>query len=153
MRNFIGFSVLALILSTGIAHAQQRGELFGGYQYSHQGSKWGGWNAAFTGNVNSWLGLTADFSGHGKFFTSTFGPTFSANLPRAKPFVHALFGADTYCCSSGEFVMMVGGGVDVGHGILGWRVVQGDWIVSKSFSGGGFRGDNGRISTGIIVRF
>ena len=42
-------------------------EVFGGYQHLRVGVApdigANGWNAAITGNVNRWFGVTADFSG------------------------------------------------------------------------------------------
>lgn len=43
----------------------QKAEVFGGYQYTHldPGINANGWNASATYNLNSFLGVTADFSG------------------------------------------------------------------------------------------
>lgn len=44
-----------------------RAEAFGGYQFTRVGAVPGinahGWNAAVTGYVNRWFGVTGDFSG------------------------------------------------------------------------------------------
>jgi hypothetical protein len=59
-------------------------EIFGGYQFTRfeDGPNAHGWNAALTGNLNSWFGVTADFSGvypsGFNFHTYTFGPKISA---------------------------------------------------------------------------
>lgn len=46
---------------------------------------------------------------------------------------------------------MVGGGVDVGHGILAWRLVQFDWMLTHF--NGVTDNNNVRINTGLVVRF
>jgi hypothetical protein len=80
----------------------QKAELFGGYQLTHfdGGSTSNGWNAAVTGNVFPFLGLTADFSGvydsGTHFYTYTFGPEVHARALGVKPFAHALFGGGTF---------------------------------------------------------
>ena len=161
MRKFMALGLLmGLLLFVGMAQAEPRAEVFGGYQYTHldPSTNANGWNAALTGNFNQWLGVTADFSGAYesgfKFHTYTFGPVVSAHLPIAKPFVHALFGGATASgggTSSTGFDMMLGGGLDVGHGSLAWRVVQADWMITR-FSGFTDK-KNTRVSTGIVLRF
>jgi len=161
MRKFMALGLLmGLLLFVGMAQAEPRAEVFGGYQYTHldPSTNANGWNAALTGNFNQWLGVTADFSGAYesgfKFHTYTFGPVVSAHLPIAKPFVHALFGGATASgggTSSTGFDMMLGGGLDVGHGSLAWRVVQADWMITR-FSGFTDK-KNSRVSTGIVLRF
>ena len=161
MRKFMALGLfMGLLLFVGMAQAEPRAEVFGGYQFTHldPSTNDSGWNAALTGNFNQWLGVTADFSGAYesgfKFHTYTFGPVVSAHLPIAKPFVHALFGGATASgggTSSTGFDMMLGGGLDVGHGSLAWRVVQADWMITR-FSGFTDK-KNSRVSTGIVLRF
>ena len=161
MRKFMALGLfMGLLLFVGMAQAEPRAEVFGGYQFTHldPSTNDSGWNAALTGNFNQWLGVTADFSGAYesgfKFHTYTFGPVVSAHLPIAKPFVHALFGGATASgggTSSTGFDMMLGGGLDVGHGSLAWRVVQADWMITR-FSGFTDK-KNTRVSTGIVLRF
>ncbi len=152
--------LFAVLLSAVAANAAPKAELFGGYQYTHfhGGTNANGWNAALTGNLNSWFGVTADFSGvypsgvH--FYTYTFGPELHAYLPIVKPYVHALFGgirATASGASLNGFDMMLGGGVDAGHGPIAWRVAQFDWM-SVRFNGVTDK-KNVRISTGLVVRF
>jgi hypothetical protein len=46
--------------------------------------------------------------------------------------------------------MMFGGGVDIGHGLVAWRLAQADWLITR-FSG--FTNKNNvRVSTGLVVR-
>lgn len=161
MRKFMALGLLmGLLLFVGMAQAEPRAEVFGGYQYTHLDPSVNdnGWNAALTGNFNQWLGVTADFSGAYesgfKFHTYTFGPVVSAHLPIAKPFVHALFGGATASGGGTSFTgfdMMLGGGLDVGHGPLAWRLVQADWMITR-FSGFTDK-KNTRVSTGIVLRF
>jgi hypothetical protein len=62
--------VMCAALASSACKGQEepiKGELFGGYQYTRIGGSGGtnanGWNAALTGNVNRWFGVTGDFSG------------------------------------------------------------------------------------------
>ena len=53
------------------------------------------------------------------------GPILTANLPAVKPFVHVLLGSTTLGPSgltTTAFGTMMGGGFDVGHEHLAWRV-------------------------------
>jgi hypothetical protein len=56
-------------------------EIMGGYSYLRSsGTNFNGWKATLVGNVNSWLGLAADFDGHyaggASEHSITFGPHF-----------------------------------------------------------------------------
>ncbi len=132
-----------VLLFASTAQAQSKAEVFGGYQFTHPdgGPNLNGWNGALTGNFNKTFGVTADFSGtYGSglsFYTFTLGPKLTANLPVIKPFVHALVGGARISGGGGGttgFDMMLGGGLDAGHGHLAWRVVQADWMLTR-FSG------------------
>ncbi len=149
--------------------AGPRGELFGGYQYTRVGGVVGanGWNAAFTGSVNRWFGLTADISAayasagvvRANAFTYTFGPTFSKRGERFTPFVHALFGGFRVSSgffgasiSSNGFAGMMGGGLDLrATSRITIRAIQADWILWKTQ--GLTEGKNARIVTGLVFRF
>ncbi len=140
--------------------AAQSVEIFGGYQFSHIDPAFNasGWNASLTGNFKHVLGITADFSGayknHAQVYTYTFGPVLSARLPVVQPFVHALFGGMTITdgTSTTGFAMQVGGGLDIGlRKGIGFRLVQADWM-SLHFSGT-TDNKNGRVSTGIVLKF
>jgi len=153
----VGF---AIFLCAAALEAQQKAEIFGGYQYARPdgGANLNGWNGALTGNFNKSFGITADFGGTygsgGSVYTYAFGPKVSGNVGAARPFVHALFGGVRVGGNSRSttgFGMMFGGGVDVGHGALAWRVVQGDWWITR-FSGFTDK-KNVRVSTGLVVRF
>lgn len=167
----IAVCFLVLILSAVAANAAPNATLFGGYQYTrfgdtnvfaNSGGVFGGtglnangWNAALTGGFNSWLGIRADVSAaypnNFNFYTYTFGPELSVHLPIVRPFAHALFGVARVSSSgvvSNDFETMIGGGVDLGHGILAWRVAQLDWM-----SKGIVNNKNFRICTGLVLRF
>lgn len=121
MRQSLGFLVLPCLLALPlIAQDTPRVEVFGGYQYLHagnidsfgHGANTNGWDTAATVNLNSYLGVTADFSGsyktanvpgpfggsnsfqaHVRVYTYTFGPVVSLNSGGTlKPFAHVLFG-------------------------------------------------------------
>jgi hypothetical protein len=163
-----------------------KAEIFGGYQYtrmgvSGSGFNLNGWNGSVTGNLNNWLGVTADFSGayksvsasaggisasaDFKSYTYTFGPVVSANRGGAfTPFAHALFGGvrasvsgsgtglGTLSASDSGFAMMLGGGADARlTKHIAVRLVQADWL---RYSISGESGNsNARISTGLVFRF
>ena len=80
-------------------------ELFGGYSYLRSdGHALNGWKVVVEGNVNSWLGIAADFDGHyGSKSTAhgvekesehsfTFGPHFALRKKKLVPFAYTLFG-------------------------------------------------------------
>lgn len=151
---------IALMMLAASAHAAPNATLFGGYQYTRfdGGPNASGWNAAITGGFSSWLGLRADFSAvypRGfNFYTYTVGPELSIHLPIVRPFAHALFGGARISAAgtgTNGFDAMVGGGVDVGHGILAWRLVQFDWMLTHF--NGVTDNNNVRINTGLVVRF
>ena len=153
---------LAMLLMPAMAQDHPKAELFGGYQFTHLDPDLNanGWNAAVTGNLNSWLGITGDFSGTykggGHLYTYMVGPTFSARTERVTPFVHALFGGGTAggngTTGSTAFAVALGGGVDVNAGKhLGVRLIQADWLMFRS--GGVTDKSNARISAGLVFRF
>lgn len=111
---------LALLVSVA-AQDTQRVEVFGGYSLLHddrmlpgETSNFNGWDSSLTVFLNSWLGVTSDFSGHygsavyvippplggtpGKrgytdnSYTFLFGPHFVHHWSRYAPFAQALFG-------------------------------------------------------------
>jgi hypothetical protein len=151
---------LAILLAAAAASAQDKAEVFGGFQFTRPdaGPNLNGWNGALTGNVNKNFGITADFSGsYGSglsFYTYNFGPKLTANLGAAKPFVHVLLGGARISgggASTSGFDTMVGGGLDVGHGHFAFRVIQADWMLTRF---DGFTNKrNFRASTGLVLRF
>jgi hypothetical protein len=168
-KIFIGLVMtLSFVVS---ANAAPNATIFGGYQYTRLGDPTtsvnvdnffsnsaidaNGWNAALTGGFNKWLGVRADvgaaYFSPFHFYTITFGPEISAPLPIVRPFAHALFGVaklSAFGVNSNDFETMSGGGVDLGHGMLAWRVAQFDWM-SKALG----NKNNFRFSTGLVLRF
>lgn len=177
MRKLVGITLVLLLASfAAVAQEYPKAEVFGGYQYTHegdlssfgQGSGLNGWNAAVTGNLNHWFGVTADFSGQYKSisgvdlhnYTYTFGPTLAArNIRTFTPFVHGLFGGSRaslsgsgLSASDNGFAMAFGGGVDaaVGHR-WGVRLGQFDWVSLRS--NGTSSNNNFRYSAGLVLKF
>ena len=158
MRRLI---LVALVLGLALPALAQKAEIFGGYQLTHfdGGANSSGWNAAVTGNVLPFIGLTADFSGvydsGTHFYTYTFGPEVHARALGVKPFAHALFGGGTFSdgvSSSTGFTTYLGGGVDVKVApAISARLAQVDWMITR-FSGFTDR-NNIRYSGGLVLRF
>ncbi|HZQ18457.1 MAG TPA: hypothetical protein VFA90_07025 [Terriglobales bacterium] len=170
MRKF--FLCLSILTFAVVARAASNATLFGGYQYTRfdtgsvtsgssllfgSGIGANGWNAALTGGFNSWLGLRADVSAaypNGfSFYTYTVGPELSIHLPIIRPFAHALFGlarATSAGAATNGFDTMIGGGVDLGNGVLAWRLAQFDWMYTRFNGVGDSR--NVRICTGLVIR-
>ena len=155
---FLLFSTVAFAVNLFAQNETPRYEIFGGYSYSRQkGADFHGWNASVTKNLNRWLGVVADVSGHyssesfaeGFFFTNSanllayrFGPKFSRR-GRITPFAQALVGGVSlhregidFPGQSGRFVeqtsnglaIAAGGGLDVqATDSLAFRVVQAEY--------------------------
>src|SRR5689334_9926921 len=99
-----------LLIGSSTAHAQAAAvEVFGGGSFARNQivaatppnlqvlSNFVGWNASVTGNFLSWLGATADFSGHynspASITTMTFGPRLAVPTDSGlAPFTQATFG-------------------------------------------------------------
>lgn len=152
--------ILGLFAFSVSARAESKAVIFGGYQYTHLdgGPNMNGFNGALTGNFNHYLGITADLSGSYKsglhLYTYTFGPQLSVDLPVIRPFAHVLLGgakATAAGVSNSGFTTMVGGGVDVGHGLIGLRLGQFDWMLTR-FNGVTDK-KNVRFSTGLVLNF
>ena len=163
MQRFmvVAVSILVLVSHAMAQHEYPKAEVFAGYQFSHNDPSvnLNGWNAAVTGNVNRWFGVTADFSGSykngGHIYSYMFGPTLAAHSQHLTPFVHALFGgasAGNGSNSATAFAMAMGGGLDANAGRhFAVRLVQADWLLFHS--GGVTDKKNVRVSTGIVIRF
>lgn len=180
MRKMIWFSVIVLALSA-FSFAEDTStpkvDVFGGYSFMRTGngalvsgatSDLNGWNAAFTGNFNKYLGLTADVSGlyngnlSGTGLGSTtnsflFGPTVSFRTSsRITPFVHALFGVSRLGgtvtgTTDTSFAMAAGGGADLKVSPrFSLRLAQLDWMRTNYFS---TPQNNLRVSTGVVFHF
>jgi hypothetical protein len=73
---------------------------------------------------------------------------------RVSPFAHVLLGGAHISAAgfgNSSFSMAVGGGIDteLSKG-LHWRIIQGDYLVTRF---GSQTQNNGRLSTGIVLRF
>lgn len=185
MRKLLVLAAL-VVLCSGVAMAQDhpKAEIFGGYSYlranpSGSGAQGdnipGGWHASVAGNLNSWFGVAADFSGHyGRpdfglgvgikthVHTFTFGPRLSyRKSEKFTPYAHALFGgahanAGAFGVSGSQnaFAVALGGGVDVKiNDLFAIRVGQADYLLTRFDIPGIDRNQhNFRFSTGIVIR-
>ena len=92
--------LIAAIVLIGTRPAMAQGakaEVFGGGSFLRRTNTFNGWNASITGNMLSWLGVTADLAGHYNsglhVHTYTFGPRLA--IPQDSglvPFTQATFG-------------------------------------------------------------
>jgi opacity protein-like surface antigen len=176
MRKLFFIAALLLTLPL-IAQAQDapKVEVFGGYSYLRADDDDGGidlhgWNASTAVNINKWVGIAADFSGH--YGDTTFivglpkadasgylflvGPRFSYRKHKVlTPFGHVLLGAarqhsSDLGYSDAAFAMAIGGGLDATvHSNLAIRLFQADYVLTR------FNDDsqhNFRLSTGLVLR-
>ena len=163
---------------SALAQDRPKAELFGGYSFLNTNDlvelNLNGWNASMAANVNDWLGIAADFSGHyGKPSFFGFVPTsgLSTNVhsflfgPRVTyrghsnviPFGHALFGVSRGYAnifgvnySDSSFAMAFGGGVDFKlSDRVAIRMIQADYVQTRLASD---RQNNARLSAGIVFR-
>ena len=191
------FAILALSLS---ASAQQvevsKAELFGGYSYLYPNATLSGTlpggvlpltsclcaipaggGVSGTYNLNRWLGLTADFSGHrsssssipaeqigrSSFYNESFGPRFTYRTHHFAPFAEALFGAHRLApqlfAPDTRFGIIAGGGLDFPLGPhFAIRAVQADFVYSNhhfgqlaTVPGTNLRGL--RLQSGVVFMF
>lgn len=161
MRKLIFITLLVSLISLPLLAAERnsdhpKAEIFGGYQFTHtEGQNANGWNAAVTGNANSWFGITGDFSGAyangGHIHTFMFGPTITARSQKVNVFAHTLFGGANDS-STTVMSMAFGGGVDakVAKNVA-FRVGQVDWMLFHD--SGVTSKKNVRLSTGIVFQF
>ena len=170
MHKFYLLAALLLLIPVpAMAQNTPKADVFGGYslipdagieQILH------GWNASVNGNINNWLGIKCDLSGHYttgnglrvKLYTFTFGPQLSYRRnDKVVPFFHALFGGGWASAGFGDieysrtaFVMNIGGGLDlVAHRSFAVRLIQLDLLVSRFGPDASF---DPRISAGIVFR-
>jgi hypothetical protein len=166
MKKLAALPVLLVILTLPSAARAQKIQVFGGYSYLRQDTGAGkinlnGWEASAT-IKNTWLGLTADFSGHyGSPFgpsastqTFLFGPQLSLPVPIISPYVHALVGAAREASgnfSDTAFAASFGGGIDTHIApFLSYRLFQVDYLATRF---GGSTQNNLRVSTGLVIHF
>ena len=163
MRRIVLFGLFgAMLLTCGLpAAAQERpqAEVFLGGSFLRQSStNYGGWSAGITGNVNSWLGITADFSGHYNsplsVYTYTFGPRLAVPQDTGVvPFTQATFGVarlSAFGTSVNGFGAYIGGGLDwIAHERIAVRLMQIDALLTR-ISGNNSSGT--RLSFGVVFR-
>jgi hypothetical protein len=167
MKKFMLFAALCL-LSARLMAQDSKVDIFGGYQYLHNGNvtvngssqpgsseNYNGWDIAPAYKFNKFLGVEADFAGgygsnsgvSNHVYTYTGGPVVTLGLPFLQPFAHALFGGahlnsgeSGVSASTNGYTLMIGGGVDAKFNrLLAIRVAQVDWLY---YHFGGFSVDN-----------
>jgi outer membrane immunogenic protein len=180
--RLLAVALFALLPS---AYAQEfpRAEVFGGYSYLNIDTEGvgdrvsaHGWAASATVNVNSWLGVMADFSGHYKpdcaslsgltcrDYSYLFGPKLSHRLPDSKavPFGYGLVGAHNVgagllgvTVSQNSFAFAVGGGFDYAvTRNISIRVAQVDYLFTRHLQQiGGTHQNNIRAAAGVVFAF
>jgi opacity protein-like surface antigen len=178
-------SLLILLPLAAFAQDKPKVEVFGGYSYLRTDDDFlldnlnlHGWNAAVTGNINKWFGITGDFSGHyndyqispgvradisGHIFLT--GPQLAYRKNDVwQPFVHVLVGAARQHISvptatgrvkntDTAFAMALGGGLDAHiakH--LAVRLFQTDYVLTTFDDGDNNAQNNFRLSTGLVLR-
>jgi hypothetical protein len=175
---------LCLFGSLAAAQAPASGNVFFGYSFENASStaldvdlsrpNLQGWEASLEGKIFPALGIVADFSGHygsesgvaatpdgpieanvtGHEEEVLFGPRFSIQLSKFRPFAEFEFGIGHMSTngfgSNTSFATALGGGLD--YRIIrpiAWRF-EGDYVSTRFF---GTTQNNIRLSTGIVVRF
>jgi len=118
----LAFALSAVIPAWSQEHEVPQVEILGGYSYLRSSdTNFNGWKASAVGNVNSWLGIAADFDGYyaggPSEYSMTFGPHFALRKnKRWTPLGYALFGVAFKKSASGEtehgFATELGGGLD-----------------------------------------
>ena len=165
MARKIGLLLGILIVTSLPAKAQDKVEVFGGYSYMRfrggPSANLNGWEISGQYKFTDWLGGVADVDGHygslggagTSMYTYLFGPQVSFPA-RVSPFAHVLLGGAHISAAgfgNSSFSMAIGGGIDTElmKGIH-WRIIQGDYLMTRF---GSNTQNNGRLSTGIILRF
>ena len=169
------FWVVCLIIAASLPALAQdvpKVEVFGGYTWA--GGNFHGVTTSITGNINSWFGVTADFSGHygseqdGPVLINQdahsfqAGPRFSRRGKRFTPFAYALVGVTRFHASAtvgGQhlsdsdtgFASTLGGGLDVTvNDRVAIRAFQIDYFRPNFF---GETHDRMRVAVGVVFRF
>jgi len=149
MRSPVLLALSFVLCGVSLAWSEEQdvpqAEIMGGYSYLRSSdTNFNGWKATLVGNVNSWLGIAADFDGDyaGKEseHSITFGPHFALRKNKSwTPIGFALFGVALEKSASGEtehgFATELGGGLDyeVSHR---WTVRVFDLTASITHVGG-----------------
>jgi opacity protein-like surface antigen len=182
MRKLFLVALISLVLPV-LAQAQEapRFEIFGGYSYLRTDADFNtdqdlnGFNAGFTANLASWVGIAFDISSHygntnligGSADFNTFmiasGPRFYLRrFERVTPFAHALIGGNRTAIdvrsiginapniADTSFAFIVGGGVDLNvTDKLAVRLFQTDFVLTRFAD---INQNNFRTSTGLVLK-
>lgn len=166
------FVLFTLVLAVSLASFGQetpKAEIFGGYSPKIQDGMdvANGWDASVTGNLNRWLGVTADFSGYyrssdmgasQRTHNFLFGPRLTyRKASKITPFAQVLFGIarQRVETSSGRitdngFAMTTGGGLDYNlNQHLAVRLVQADYLLTRI---GGSQQNSSRLAFGVVLK-
>ena len=166
-RLFLIGALVCLVAAPVVAQETPKAEVFGGYSVIRTAARsFHGWTAAVNGNINSWVVIKGDFSGHymtisgahAEVHTFTFGPQFSHRKKNFVVFAHVLFGGahasagfGGLSVSDSSFAMHLGGGFDwTPHKNIAIRPIQVDALITHF---GNAPSGDARISTGIVFRF
>ena len=184
MRKFVSVGVLIFVLAMTAAAADvPKFELFGGISWLHIDDmnspaitgiavrkNYPGWDTALQFNMNRWLGIKGDISGHygppvsggpsGSSHSFLFGPQITRRGEHARPFAHALFGINRVSISGfsdSTFAMAFGGGLDAKiNDRFAVRIGQLDWLYTRHDATGiGLKDHQSNIkyAGGIVIGF
>jgi hypothetical protein len=181
-KLFVVFSIVLSLSVLANAQDKPKVEVFGGYSIlaSADDRTGHGWHGSVAANLNSWFGLVLDVSGHydSESFSSGIGPFFSSidrsdhsfhigprftyrGNEKVTPFGHVLIGGvrqhrdevssfGSLESNNTSNSTLVGGGLDVKLSKkIALRLVQADYVFVNTR----FNEHNGRVSTGLVVRF
>jgi hypothetical protein len=165
MLRRLSISAALFLLISISAHAQGRGDFFGGYSFERFGispvRNLNGWELAGQYKFKSWLGVVADLDAHYgmpsqpdcRKITVMAGPQISM-AGRISPFARVLAGFDharTNQFRDTSIAWSAGGGIDYRLvADFSWRVIQVDEVFTRNFGG---TQHSARFSTGIVWRF
>ena len=176
----VKFALVAMLASGGVLSAQEGGtpryEVGLNYSWLHVNSAnqdlqrtGNGGSGSFAYNINSMVGLVADFGGYAntrindRLLTYMFGPRFSWRHGRLTPYTQFLFGGayvwnnlDTRSITQNAFAMAAGGGLDytlTRHVAL--KPIQVEYVMTQidSTKGFGSHQNDVRYSGGVVFRF
>jgi opacity protein-like surface antigen len=169
MKVMRALILVTTILVAALAFSQEtpKAEIFGGYSAKVQEGMdvASGWEGSATGNVNRWLGVTADVSGYYRTddgvsqrnYNFLFGPRVTYRTEKLSPFGQVLFGVahervgnDSANITDNAFAMVVGGGLDYNlkkH--LAVRLLQADYLRTRF---GGASQNNARLTFGVVLK-
>jgi len=163
----LSFSIASWAQRTsGMSHEGSSGDVYIGYSLLNGDtlSHGSGWEAALTGNLHDWLGLTADLSGnyhsddagvHQREYNVLFGPQLSTRYEDVHFFVHGLIGVAHFSQNVGpsdtSAAWALGGGADYDFSRqFAVRMFQLDYHGAHIFSS---TQKDARFSFGLVYRF